>query len=211
MAGMDELVAGRTQFLIKQVKEWGEIVLGFESKNRFELADAEGGSFGYAAEEASGLGQWFLRNLLGACRAAKIHVYTADGRPVGRGEKPFRWFFHRMDVYDGERRIGAVQRKWSWFAREFVVENAAGEGVMALRSPFFHPWTFTLWFQGQQHGVIRKQWGGLLKEWFTDADVFGVQVEPHVPDEVKKLLLVATFLVDFTCFENNQSRSGLFD
>jgi hypothetical protein len=38
----------------------------------------------------------------------------------------------------------------------------------------FHPWTFTLTFQGAEAGVIRK------------------------------LLLVATFLIDFTCFENNQ-------
>jgi hypothetical protein len=39
---------------------------------------------------------------------------------------------------------------------------------------------------------------------FTDADMFGVEFQPHVPVEVRKLLLVATFLIDFTCFENNQ-------
>jgi len=63
-----------------------------------------------------------------------------------------------------------------------------------------------LTFQGAEAGVIRKQWGGLLRELFTDADAFGVEFQPHVPVEVRKLLLVATFLVDFTCFENNQGR-----
>lgn len=38
------------------------------------------------------------------------------------------------------------------------------------------------------------------------ADVFGIEMQPQVPVEVRKLLLVATFLVDFTCFENNQRR-----
>ncbi len=130
-------------------------------------------------EEARGLGQWLLRNLFGRCRRATVHVYDAAGRPVGRGEKPFRWYFHRMEAFDGDRKVGAVQRKWSWLHRVFLVENAAGQEVMELRSPLFHPWTFTLTFQGAEAGVIRT------------------------------LLLVATFLIDFTCFENNQgSRSA---
>jgi hypothetical protein len=39
--------------------------------------------------------------------------------------------------------------------------------------------------------------------------MFGVELQPQVPVELRKLLLVATFLIDFTCFENNQgSRSA---
>lgn len=208
---MDSIVAGRDRVLIHQTKEWGEILLGFESKNRFELKAEDGQRLGYAAEEAKGIGQWFLRNLLGSCRKATVHVYDDKGQKVGRGEKPFRWFFHRMEVFDGDQKVGAVQRKWAWFQRIFAIENRAGQEVMELKSPFFHPWTFTLAFQGTKAGVIRKKWGGLLKEWFTDADVFGLEVEPHIPVEVRKLLLVATFLVDFTCFENNQSSSSALD
>lgn len=208
---MDSIVAGRDRVLIKQTKEWGEILLGFESKNRFELCDERGQRLGLAAEEASGLGQWFLRNLLGRCRKASIHVYDQSGQKVGRGEKPFRWFFHRMEVFDGDRLLGAVQRKWSWLHRIFAVENAQGQEVMELKSPLFHPWTFTLTFQGQEAGVIRKKWSGLLTEMFTDADTFGLEMQPHVPVEVRKLLLIATFLVDFTCFENNQGSGSVLD
>ncbi|MCA8966103.1 MAG: scramblase, partial [Planctomycetes bacterium] len=115
------------------------------------------------------------------------------------------------DVYDGEQHLGAVQRKWAWFHRIFAIENSDGQEVMELRSPFFHPWTFTLTFQGHEAGVIRKKWGGLLKEMFTDADVFGVEMGESIPVEVRKLLLVATFLVDFTCFENNQGGGSVLD
>ncbi|MFN3240300.1 MAG: phospholipid scramblase-related protein [Planctomycetota bacterium] len=167
-----------------------------------------GARLGYAAEEAKGIGAWFLRNLLGRCRKASVHIYDESGNPVGRGEKPFRWFFHRMEIYDGDQRVGAVQRKWSWFHRRFALENAAGEETMEIFSPLFRIWTFKLMFQGGEVGRISKKWGGLLKEMFTDADIFGVECQPHVPIEVRKLLLVATFLVDFTCFENN-SNSGV--
>ncbi|MBM3962917.1 MAG: hypothetical protein FJ306_13600 [Planctomycetes bacterium] len=42
MTGLDDLVAARDRVLIRQTKEWAEILLGFESKNRFELADGAG-------------------------------------------------------------------------------------------------------------------------------------------------------------------------
>ena len=54
-------------------------------------------------------------------------MYDEGGREVGRGEKPFRWYFHRMDVFANGERIGAVQRRFSLFHRVFTVENAAGE------------------------------------------------------------------------------------
>ena len=205
MTGMDSIVAGRERVLIHQTKEWGEILLGFESKNRFELRDEQSRRLGFAAEEAQGVGQWFLRNLFGRCRKASIHVYDEHGTRVGRGEKPFRWYFHRMEVFDGEKKLGAVQRKFALFHRVFAIENAAGQEVMAIVSPWFRIWTFRLMFEEQEVGAIRKKWGNLLRELFTDADVFGLEVQPHIPVEVRKLLLIATFLIDFTCFENNSS------
>ena len=81
---------------------------------------------------------------------------------------------------------------------------------MQIYSPIFRIWTFKLLFEDQEVGRISKKWGGMLKEMFTDADVFGMEVEPHVPNELRAILLVATFLIDFTCFENNsKSGSGL--
>ena len=202
------MVGDRERVLVQQTKEWGEIILGFESKNRYELTDDTGQTLGYAAEEAKGVGAWFLRNLFGRCRKASIHIYGKDGEQLGRGEKPFRFYFHRMEIHDGGERVGAIQRKFSLLHRKFVLENPAGEEVMEIYSPLFRIWTFKLLFQGDEVGRISKKWGGLLKEMFTDADLFGVECQPHVPVEVRRMLLVATFLIDFTCFENNNGGGG---
>jgi uncharacterized protein YxjI len=206
MAGLESIVGEHERVLIRQKKEWGEILLGFESKNRFELFDEHGTRLGLAAEEAGGFGAMVGRQFLGHCRKATIHVYDPAGNQVGRGEKPFRWYFQRMEIHDGDRRIGAIQRKWSLLHRRFALENDKGEEVMEIFSPMFRIWTFKLMFQGNEVGRISKKWGGVLREMFTDADTFGVECQPHVPVEVRKMLLVATFLIDFTCFENNNRR-----
>lgn len=206
MTSLQSLLEHRPRVLVKQVKEWGEILVGFEGRNRYELRDESGAVIGYAAEQSNGVGSFFGRNLLGPMRRATIRVSDSRGDEIGRLEKPFRWFFQRVDVFDGNERIGAVERRWSWLHRRFSVENARGEVVMEVISPLFRIWTFELRFEDQVVGRIQKKWGGVLKEWFTDADIFGVEWQSHVPPPVRALLLGATFLVDFCCFENNQNR-----
>lgn len=195
----------RKRILIRQAKEWGEILVGIETRNRYELFDEGGRRIAHAAEEGGGVGRVLGRMFLGSSRKATLHVLDETGRTILRGEKPFTWFFHRLELHDGERKLGAVQRRWSWFNRRFTVENARGEAVFEIVSPFLSFWTFRLLFGEREVGVIRKQWGGVLRELFTDADAFGVEYE-DLPDleVLRPLLIGAVFLVDFTCFEGNQ-------
>lgn len=203
MNGLAQIVGDRTQLMVRQTKEWAEILIDFETRNKFLILDDQGQKIGLAAEQSSGFGAAMARNFLGKCRKSSIHIFNQAGETIGRGEKPFSWWFHRMEVFDGDKKIGAIQRKWSWFSRKFAIENAAGQEVMEIFSPIFRIWTFKLMFQNQECGRISKKWGGILKEAFTDADNFGMEYEPHVPTELRSILLVATFLIDLTCFENN--------
>ena len=59
----------------------------------------------------------------------------------------------------------------------------------------------TLAHRGERATVAPKGWLQSILEhilkWEIPAEVF----DSDTPDDVKKLLLVATFLVDFTCFD----------
>ncbi len=200
---------GKRRIMIRQVKEWGEILVGFESRNKYEIFDENGIKTGYAAEQGSGFGRLIGRQLLGSMRQATLHVYDAAGLEVLRGEKPFRFFFHRMEVFEGSRKLGSIQRRWSWIHRKFSVEDPQGQEVLSILSPLFRIWTFKLLFREQEVGRISKKWGGLLREMFTDADTFGIEYTAGGDLEpLRPVLLMATFLVDFTCFENNQGSGG---
>jgi uncharacterized protein YxjI len=201
----------RKQILVHQIKEWGEILVGFEARNRYEIKDERGALIGYAAEEGGGIGRLVGRQLLGSGRKATIRVLDAQGQEIARGEKPFTWFFHRVDVFAGERKLGAIQRRFTWLHRRFTVTTHDGAELFTIESPFLQIWTFRLMFRGQEVGVIKKQWGGMLKEFFSDADVFGLEYD-HLEelDAVRPLLIFATLLVDFVCFENNKGSGGMF-
>lgn len=44
-------------------------------------------------------------------------------------------------------------------------------------------------------GKISKEWGGLMREWFTDADNFGIEFPNCVDVPTKTLLLGACILI----------------
>ncbi|MAG55718.1 MAG: scramblase [Planctomycetes bacterium] len=200
---MESIVAGRQRVLVSQQTELAEALLGFETRNKYKLQDENGVPIGFAAEEGGGVGAMIGRNFLGKCRACTVHIYDQANQPVGRAKKPFTWFFHRMDVFDGDKRIGAIQRKFAILNRKFVVEDTQGREVLEIVSPLFRIWTFKVLRDGAEVARISKKWSGMLKEAFTDADNFGIEFLSDVDVTVRKLLLAAVFLVDFTCFENN--------
>ncbi|PWS21442.1 hypothetical protein DKP78_23550 [Enterococcus faecium] len=53
-----------------------------------------------------------------------------------------------------------------------------------------------------QVGMISKQWTGLVREAFTDADNFGIKFPLDLDVKIKAILLGGCFLIDFMFFEH---------
>ncbi|MFA6318338.1 MAG: phospholipid scramblase-related protein, partial [Elusimicrobiota bacterium] len=54
----------RSTWVIQQKKEWGEILIGIESTNKYEVLSENAESLGFVAEEGSGLLQFLKRFFL---------------------------------------------------------------------------------------------------------------------------------------------------
>lgn len=60
-------------------------------------------------------------------------------------------------------------------------------------------------------GVIKKRWGGFLKEIYTDADTFDLFFPKEADTQDRLLLMAATIFVDMVWFENNQMKDSVFN
>lgn len=188
--------------VIRQKKELGEILTGFECRNRYEVVDMQERTI-YALEEEGGsvLGRWFLK----ALRPFTLGVKNGEGCNILTLRRGFRLYFHELDIM-GERgeHLGTVRRRFSLLRRQYVVLDATGAPILELFGPILHPWTFEVRFQGEAIGKITKKWSGLLKEAMTNADNFTVTFPAKLKVPIKTLLLGAVFLIDFVHFENNR-------
>jgi len=188
-------------FVVHQQKEWGEILTGFETKNKYAVLDPQGQPLLLAAEEG---GSFLLRNFLKSARPFTIHVLDASGQAVLRMHRPFRFYFHKLDVFDaGGTLLGTIQKRFTLARRVYSVLDPAGEEVFQLFGPILHPWTFEVRVDGRPIGKIVKKWSGLTKEAFTKADNFGAGFPADLDVRAKALLLGAVFLIDFVHFEHS--------
>ena len=186
--------------MVSQQKEWGEILTGFETKNRYAILDMSGTRLYLAAEEA---GSTLLRLFLKALRPFTIAILSEDGQVVLRVMRPFRFYFHRAEVVDSQgQSLGVIERRFSLLRRIYSVFNSSGEEVFQLFGPILHPWTFQIKNNGVEYGKITKKWSGLLKESFTDTDNFAVMFPAEWDVKLKALFMGAVFLIDFVHFEN---------
>lgn len=194
-----------TEVFIQQVKEWGEILTGFETSNKYELLGARGEKIGRLAEEGSGIFHFLKKQILRSHRPMTIRVWDNAGNVFLTLERPFFWFFSDLYVQDDQgKRIGQVRRRFGVIFKKYDLLEPRGVIFGRIKAPIWRLWTFPILDKRDQEvGVVSKKWGGVLKEVFTDSDKFGI----HFPDwqgDQRLIALACAISIDLDFFEDNQ-------
>jgi uncharacterized protein YxjI len=198
------VLAQAQSLVVRQQKELLEVFTDFETKNRYVVQLPDGQPALYAAETGGGAMAFLTRSFLKSRRPFTMRLLDTYGAVALVLERPWTWFFSELEVRDGQGRLlGTIDQRFAFFARRFSVRDASGRELAQLHGPFFRPWTFRVMQGGAEVGRITKQWSGLLREAFTDADTFGVQLGPGMDPRLRTLALAATFLIDFLYFEDS--------
>lgn len=193
--------------MIRQQKEWGEILTDFETRNKYDIMDLWGNPLFRAEEEGGSFFTVIIRTMLKALRPFTMDIYSTDGFGIFTLKRPFRFFFYELDVYNSDGSLlGKIKRRFSLMRRIYSVIDRNERELYTLFGPILHPWTFQIQKNGEELGKITKKWSGMLKESFTDADNFGINFPKGIDVNKKAILLGAVFLIDFAHFENRGNR-----
>jgi len=197
---------GFDKLTVRQKKKWVEILLSFELTNKYDVYAGGATPTLRVEEQGGGFLGFFLRLLLSSARPFHAHVMdAASGDVLMRMHRRFRFIFHRLEVMaGGGEAIGAIERRWSWLRRIYSIRDAQGNQVLEVFGPFWKPWTFELRVGEQAIGTITKRWSGLGKEFFTDADNFGIEMH-SIPNPLHRALAFAALvLIDVVHFEKSK-------
>ena len=187
------------ELYVRQEVELLEAFTGFETQNRYSVATPDGNQLLYAFEQSGTLGRLFLKTH----RPLQVHVVDTREEPVLTGSRNFFWFFSHLHVAEGSgRAVGSVRRRFSILNRRFDLEDPAGRQVAEIRGPIFRPNTFIVYQRGVEAGRVTKQWSGIGREVFTDADTFKIQMDTTKTNQDFALLILAAALaIDLDFFE----------
>ena len=191
---------------IQQRKEWGEILSGFETRNKYKIMDSWGNQILEAEEEGGSWATIFTRFLLTHLRPFTISIFSPECHELFVFKRPFRFFFHELEIGKPNGMIlGKVVRRFSVLRRVYAVLDRHEREIYQLFGPLLRPWTFFIQKDEQELGKIVKNWSGLAKEAFTDADNFGINFPKGIDADQKAIFLRAVFLIDFVHFERKQN------
>ena len=183
-APLDEVLDQARRLVVRQARDWAELVVDVEAPSRFMLLTEDGRVAGLAVERDGGseaIFRWFL----GARRPFVVGIFS------------------RVEVEDGAGRpLGTVRERFTPFRRTFDVEAPDGRLLARIVGPFFRPWTFLIRSAAgtRELGRIEKRWAGLLTEALTDADTFLVTL-PLSDPALRRLTVGAAVLIDYRFFE----------
>ncbi|KAJ1088411.1 hypothetical protein NDU88_001568 [Pleurodeles waltl] len=206
------------QILVHQQVELLEVLIGFETNNKYEIKNALGQRVYFAAEE----NDCCTRMFCGPARSFVITVIDNMGHEVMRLQRPYRCsscFFpcclQELEVQAPPgTTVGYVIQNWHPCLPKFTVQNEKKEGVLKIIGPCIPcsccgdvNFEVKSLDESQDVGRISKQWTGFIKEAFTDADNFGIQFPMDLDVKIKAVLLGACFLMDFMFFEHKQDNN----
>jgi Zn-finger nucleic acid-binding protein len=208
-AGLEENFGPATGFRIRQRVEWLEILSPFERANRYEvMLMGDRTRHAMLEERSRSVFNFIGRQLLGGLRAAHLELANEHNQVLLTLDKAFRLFFHELTVKDPQgRALGSVRRRFHILRENYEVRDRLGRLLLEIKGPlFFLPFVdakFRFLRQGQEVGQMTKRWRGVVREHFTDADVFLASLSRHLSLKEKVLLFGAVVLIDFGHYENN--------
>ncbi|MEL6180591.1 MAG: phospholipid scramblase-related protein [Myxococcota bacterium] len=209
MDGLRSLTSER-MVRIEQDFTQAEIMLGWESANRYHVSSAGGASLGHILERSEGIGGTAARFFLGSWRPLTIEVVDRFYRQALMDiTRPMGLWPVMTIVTATGRRLGTVQSQFAWLQRRYVLRDDKGRHFATIQSPLWRFWTFYVMnHQGAEVAVIRKKWSGFIREAYTSADNF--ELDFGVEDwslAQRCILLAAAISIDFDYFEKGHQGS----
>ncbi|XP_011196184.1 phospholipid scramblase 1 [Zeugodacus cucurbitae] len=193
------------QLLVEQKVEFLEALTGFEGNNKFVIKNSLGQNIYYAVEDTD----WCTRNTSGSNRPFDMKVFDNSRNEIIHMYRSlscsvccFTCVPETMEVSTSAGNvIGIIEEEPTFGSTLLHVKNYFGENVLRIEgiAPEFNVVSLT----GETVGKISKQWSGLAREIFTDADFFGITFPMDLDVRMKAVLLGATFLIDAMYYENN--------
>lgn len=212
---LTQLFGGRSRLMVQQRKEWAQIMINWETANKYAILDEQGRELGLIAERSGGFLEALTRMFLRSHRPLEVDVFAGMAEHVLHLKRDFFFFFSDLEVTlpDGTR-LGSIHRRFRLLSKHYDLCDASGQVFATIESPIWRIWTFPVKaLSGVALGEISKRWGGVLTEVFSDADTYSIELKnpDMLSTEQSAIVLAAAISIDFDYFEHNNSKQGLID
>ncbi len=163
----------------------------FKFANSYKVYDAQG-EIGRITQQLT-TGQKMLRLILKkAMLPFKMEIIDLEGDVLVTLQRGWTFWMSKISITDGTGNLlGTIQQKFAILKPTFKIFDETATNIATI-SGDWKGWNFTIVDSSGNHvGSITKKWNGILKEAFTTADKYVVDIEPAYAEDKKKMAIVS--------------------
>ena len=164
----------------------------FKFENVYKVFNDKGNEIGSVNQKLS-TGQKFLRLLIHKSMLPfLLEIKDVNGNLQTSISRGWTWFMSTIIIDDSKgNNIGSIQQKFKLFKPTFTIYNKFGQ-LIAVITGDWKAWEFQIKdANDKQIGTISKKWNGIMKEVFTTADKYNVDLNAGYTDVSNKMAILS--------------------
>lgn len=176
----------------------------FQFGNQYQLQDSQGSDVGFVQENVPGWAKVARLFLNKAMLPFELDILDENQTVVAKIKRGFTLFMSKVEVQDGAGKvIGTFKGKMKLMGSRFDIHDQSDAPVGKIEGNW-KGWEFKITDNtGNIIGNVNKKWAGGMKELFTTADKYKVEMNPQVQEDENKVLMVSVAIAVDMIMKNN--------
>ena len=171
-----------------------------EMTNEYRIFDDAGTEIGTIREVEQSTTKKAVRLFSGVDQflTHKLGIFDGDGRQVLLLERPSKLLKSKIKVSDAQgTERGAILQDNVVGPKHFALVDGRGNRIGSIDGENWMSWDFAIHdVTGAEVGRVTKQWAGILKEGYTTADTYILQIEAEVSSDLRLLMFASAAGLD---------------
>ena len=173
-------------------------------ENSYQIYDEKGATIG-AVKQKLTTGQKVLRLFVKKPMLPfLLEIKNNDDRVQASITRGWTFWMSKITISDAQgKEIGKVHQKFKFFKPTFRIFNNKDQHIATI-SGDWSAWNFVIKdLSDKQIGTISKKWAGAVREIFSSADKYNVDIEPNYANfDNKVIILSAAITIDMVLKES---------
>ena len=162
-------------------------------ENSYAVSDSEGNAIGRIQEHVPAY-RFLLSMIINkSMMPFSLTIENTGGSTLATISRGWTFFLSKMTITNEAGDVIAyIKQKFSLLKPKFTILDADQQVIGYIKGDWM-AWDFHITDSEENElGTISKKWNGILKEAFTTADKYIVNINPSVADENQRIALVST-------------------
>ncbi len=176
----------------------------FKFENCYNVFNDEGQNIGAVKQKLS-VGDKLLRLLLNkAMLPFLLEIKNNEDQLEVSISRGWTLFMSKITIKNAQgETIGSIKQKFKLLKPTFKIFNSSEEQIAEINGDW-KAWNFKITDpSGNEIGAISKKWGGAMKELFTTADKYNVNIDANYSNTENKIVILAgAITIDMVLKEN---------